>query len=390
MSASPRQLSSSATAASSASVQLHRGLALAAVVEVGARPQGELLARQRDVAPAEQRGEALLRARARAQRRSPRARQLARGRPSRPRRPARRAVADARRRARGRGRRRRAAGRRPTTRWARDGAVEHGQRVRHDRRPSARRPPLEPGLGGAALVQRRGVDHGGARDVDRRPAPARWPPRRGGGRRAAACGAARRSRRSRRSRARRRPRSGARRSARDRARGAPRTPTARSGTPLVRIAAGGATRPCARRTRGWASGVEREARRRAAHGRVVDLAEPVDQLDPLLGLEDRVDLLGAASSCCRRAGGSRRGCGRRGRPARACCRCPWNFISEMIWCGFIVPCSVSSRWIVSSVIEPGPWWPRIGMPLTAAMSTARAGRVLGDVARGRQVASGRT
>ena len=42
----------------------------------------------------------------------------------------------------------------------------------------------------------------------------------------------------------------------------------------------------------------------------------------------------------------------------------------MIWCGFIVPCRVSSRWIVSSVIEPGPWWPRIGTPLIAAMSTA--------------------
>ena len=43
---------------------------------------------------------------------------------------------------------------------------------------------------------------------------------------------------------------------------------------------------------------------------------------------------------------------------------------EMIWCGFIVPWSVSSRRIVMSVIEPGPWWPRIGMPLIAAMSTA--------------------
>ena len=34
---------------------------------------------------------------------------------------------------------------------------------------------------------------------------------------------------------------------------------------------------------------------------------------------------------------------------------PSNVISEMIWCGFIVPCSVSSRWITSSVIEPAPW-----------------------------------
>ena len=51
-------------------MQLHRGLALAAGVEVGARPQGELLARQRDVAPAEQRGQPLLRRAARATRRS--------------------------------------------------------------------------------------------------------------------------------------------------------------------------------------------------------------------------------------------------------------------------------------------------------------------------------
>ena len=49
---------------------------------------------------------------------------------------------------------------------------------------------------------------------------------------------------------------------------------------------------------------------------------------------------------------------------------PGNVISEMIWCGFIVPCRVRSRWIVISVMEPAPWWPRIGMPLIAAMSTA--------------------
>ena len=42
----------------------------------------------------------------------------------------------------------------------------------------------------------------------------------------------------------------------------------------------------------------------------------------------------------------------------------------MIWSGFIVPWSVSRRRIVMSVIEPEPWWPTIGMPLTAAMSTA--------------------
>ena len=45
-------------------------------------------------------------------------------------------------------------------------------------------------------------------------------------------------------------------------------------------------------------------------------------------------------------------------------------ISEMIWWGFIVPCSVSRRWMTRSVIEPLPWLPRIGMPLIAAMSTA--------------------
>jgi hypothetical protein len=43
----------------------------------------------------------------------------------------------------------------------------------------------------------------------------------------------------------------------------------------------------------------------------------------------------------------------------------------MIWCGFIVPWSVSSRWIVRSVIEPGPCVAGvIVMPLIAAMSTA--------------------
>jgi hypothetical protein len=35
-----------------------------------------------------------------------------------------------------------------------------------------------------------------------------------------------------------------------------------------------------------------------------------------------------------------------------------------------VPWSVSSRWIVTSVIEPGPWWPVIVIPLIAPMSTA--------------------
>jgi hypothetical protein len=42
----------------------------------------------------------------------------------------------------------------------------------------------------------------------------------------------------------------------------------------------------------------------------------------------------------------------------------------MIWCGLTVPCSVSRRRIVMSVIEPSPWWPATGIPLTFAMSTA--------------------
>ena len=42
----------------------------------------------------------------------------------------------------------------------------------------------------------------------------------------------------------------------------------------------------------------------------------------------------------------------------------------MIWCGRIVPCRRISRLTVVSVIPPGSWWPRIGIPLTLAMSTA--------------------
>ena len=48
-------------------------------------------------------------------------------------------------------------------------------------------------------------------------------------------------------------------------------------------------------------------------------------------------------------------------------------ISEMIWVGCIGPWSVSSLRIVSSVIEPRPWWPRIGVSLILAMSTALPG-----------------
>ena len=68
--------------------------------------------------------------------------------------------------------------------------------------------------------------------------------------------------------------------------------------------------------------VERVLRRRRRDGRVVDLAEAVDQLGPLAGLEDRAELAARASGSRRTAGGSRRGCGRRGRAATACCRCP--------------------------------------------------------------------
>ena len=50
---------------------------------------------------------------------------------------------------------------------------------------------------------------------------------------------------------------------------------------------------------------------------------------------------------------------------------PSKVISEMIWLGFIVPWSFSRRWIVMSVIEPGPWVAGvITIPLMAAMSTA--------------------
>ena len=56
----------------------------------------------------------------------------------------------------------------------------------------------------------------------------------------------------------------------------------------------------------------------------------------------------------------------------------------MIWSGFIVPCSVSSRWIVSSVIEPAPWLPTDRDAVDRGDVDRVAGRVLGHVARGRQ------
>ena len=44
--------------------------------------------------------------------------------------------------------------------------------------------------------------------------------------------------------------------------------------------------------------------------------------------------------------------------------------SEMICAGCIAPWSVMSFRTVVSVISPLPWWPRIGVPLIAEMSTA--------------------
>ena len=42
----------------------------------------------------------------------------------------------------------------------------------------------------------------------------------------------------------------------------------------------------------------------------------------------------------------------------------------MICAGCIAPWSVRSFRTVISVISPLPWWPRIGVPLIAEMSTA--------------------
>ena len=60
---------------------------------------------------------------------------------------------------------------------------------------------------------------------------------------------------------------------------------------------------------------------------------------------------------------------------------PSYFISVMIWAGFIVPCSVSSRRTAMSVIEPLPWWPRIGIAVDLRDVDRVAGRVVRDVAR---------
>ncbi len=43
---------------------------------------------------------------------------------------------------------------------------------------------------------------------------------------------------------------------------------------------------------------------------------------------------------------------------------------EMIWAGAIVPWRAISLRTETSVIPPGSWWPRIGMPLIREMSTA--------------------
>ena len=44
--------------------------------------------------------------------------------------------------------------------------------------------------------------------------------------------------------------------------------------------------------------------------------------------------------------------------------------SEISSAGTIAPCSVRIARTAWSVTPPGSWWPRIGTPLMAAMSTA--------------------
>ncbi len=56
-------------------------------------------------------------------------------------------------------------------------------------------------------------------------------------------------------------------------------------------------------------------------GRVLDRADAADQAVPLAGLEDRRELAAELDVGAEQSGGSRRGCGRSGRAARACCRC---------------------------------------------------------------------
>ena len=234
------------------------------------------------------------------------------------------------------------------TRWPATAWLSTRERLGRDPLGVLAGRPREPRVGRVELAQRRRVDHRRARDLDRALAP------RGAPRPRAAAPPRRRldARRSRAPGARRRPRSGGPRSGPG---SGPSRPGNSHWTKPNRARARAQSLLCAcdaGRVTGSAyfDGVR-------ADRRVLDLAQAVDQLDPLLGLEDRVDLAGHLRVRAEERLEARRGCGRRGRPSRTCCRSPRTVISEMIWCGFIVPCRVSRRWIVSSVIEPVPWWP---------------------------------
>ena len=64
---------------------------------------------------------------------------------------------------------------------------------------------------------------------------------------------------------------------------------------------------------------------------------------------------------------------------------PWKVISEMIWWGFMVPWSLSSAWMVMSVIEPGPGRPAL-LDSYADHRMVHAGAVLGLAIDGVEVA----
>ena len=102
------------------------------------------------------------------------------------------------------------------------------------------------------------------------------------------------------------------------------------------------------------------------HLGVFDLAEAVDQALPLVRFQQRREL-GFAGRL--RAGGSRRGRGRSGRPSRSWsgragprARSPGGGASS--------PAAAARSAISSSVTVPGPWLPVTGAPLITAMSTA--------------------